>query len=293
MRLSIIIPTKDRPKKLLRLIQKLKKYKFFFNEIIIVDSSDKINNKYIKKKLTLIDPTIKLVNSKPSISYQRNLGIKKTKKNNNYFMFLDDDIFFKDDSFKNMKKFIKRNDYIGYSFNLSGENKSSFYDKLKKSKLSKKFGIYDGRIGAVSPSGWHSKIINVKKDTEVDWLPTRAVVYKSNLKLNFDNFFSGYSYLEDLDFSFRARKKGKLVIVKEAVYFHKNFIERKSFEFGKKELINRYYFVKKNKLNLLSFLISTLIFIFLNLLNLRLQRFAGNLLALSQIIFNYFLLIKL
>ena len=293
MKLSIIIPTKDRPKKLLKLIEKLKKYKFFFNEVIIVDSSNKKNNRYIKKKLTIIDPSIKLLNSKPSISYQRNLGIKKTKKSNEYFMFLDDDILFKDNSFKNMKKFIEKNDYVGYSFNLSGMNKSSFYDKLKKSKLSKKLGIYDGRIGAVSPSGWHSKIINVKKDTEVDWLPTRAVIYKSNLKLNFDNFFSGYSYLEDLDFSFRASKKGKLVIVKEAIYFHKNFIERKSFEFGKKELINRYYFVKKNKLKLLSFFMSALIFISLNLLNLRLQRFIGNLLALSQIIFNYFFLIKL
>ena len=222
MKLSIIIP-KSR-QKTLKLIEKLKKYKFFFNEVIIVDSSNKKNNRYIKNKLTIIDPSIKLLNSKPSISYQRNLGIKKTKKSNEYFMFLDDDILFKDNSFKNMKKFIEKNDYVGYSFNLSGVNKSSFYDKLKKSKLSKKLGIYDGRIGAVSPSGWHSKIINVK-NFEVDWLPTRAVIYKSNLKLNFDNF-SGYSYLEDLDFSFRASKKGKLVIVK-AIYFHKNFIEEK------------------------------------------------------------------
>tara|TARA_B100000963_G_C22637919_1_gene678598 strand:- start:6059 stop:6931 length:873 start_codon:yes stop_codon:yes gene_type:complete len=290
MKLSIIIPTKDRPKKLLKLIAKLRQYKFFFNEIIIVDSSNRKNKRYIKNKLTLNDPNIKLINSKPSISYQRNLGIKKIRKSNNYIMFLDDDILFKNDSFKNMKKFIEKNDYIGYSFNYFGENKSNFYDKLKKSKLSKKLGVYDSRIGAVSSSGWHSKIVNVKKDTEVDWLPTSAVIYKSNLKLNFDNFFSGYSYLEDLDFSFRARKKGKLVIVKKAIYFHKNFIERESFEFGKKELINRYYFVKKNKLKYLSFFISAIIFLSLNLLKLRLQRFFGNLLALMQIIFSHFFL---
>ena len=290
MKLSIIIPTKDRPKKLLKLIAKLRQYKFFFNEIIIVDSSNRKNKRYIKNKLTLNDPNIKLINSKPSISYQRNLGIKKIRKSNNYIMFLDDDISFKNDSFKNMKKFIEKNDYIGYSFNYFGENKSNFYDKLKKSKLSKKLGVYDSRIGAVSSSGWHSKIVNVKKDTEVDWLPTSAVIYKSNLKLNFDNFFSGYSYLEDLDFSFRARKKGKLVIVKKAIYFHKNFIERESFEFGKKELINRYYFVKKNKLKYLSFFISAIIFLSLNLLKLRLQRFFGNLLALMQIIFSHFFL---
>ena len=207
-------------------------------------------------------------------------------------MFLDDDISFSNNSFKNMKKFIKKNDYIGYSFNVFGESQFSFYDKFKKSRLSKKLGIYDSRIGAVSPSGWHSRITNVKKNTEVDWLPTRAVIYKSNLKINFDNFFSDYSYLEDLDFSYRARKKGKLVIVNKAKYFHKNFIERKNFEFGKKELINRYYFVKKNKLNFLSFIMAALIFICLNLLNLKIQRFLGNFFGLLKIIFNHFFFIK-
>lgn len=292
MKLSIIIPTKDRPKRLIKLIKQLEKNKFFFNEIIIIDSSNGLNNKYIKEKLIGINLDIKLIKSKPSIAYQRNLGIRKVKKDNDYLMFLDDDISFNNSSFKNMEKFIRKNDYIGYSFNIFEKNQFSFYDNLKRSKLSKKLGIYDSRVGAVSPSGWHSKIINVKKNTEVDWLSTTAVIYKSNLKINFDIFFSGYSYLEDLDFSFRARKKGKLVIVNKAKYFHKNFIERKNFEFGKKEIINRHYFVKKNKLNFLSFIIATLIFVFLNLLNLRIQRFLGNFFALLKIIFNYLFFIK-
>ncbi len=293
MKLSVIIPTKDRPRRLIKLIKTLKKNKFFFNEIIIVDSSNDINKSYIKKKLISIKLVIKLIKSKPSIANQRNLGIKKAKRDNDYIMFLDDDISFNSSSFKNMKNFIKKNDYIGYSFNLSEKKNYSIFDKLKKSKLSKKLGIYDNRIGRVSPSGWHSKIMNVKKNTEVDWLSSNATIYKSNLKINFDNFFSGYSYLEDLDFSHRARKKGKLVIVNKAKYFHKNFIERKSFEFGIKELVNRYYFVKKNRLSFLSFWIASLIFVFLNLINLKIQRFFGNFFALLKIILSYFFFIKL
>ncbi len=293
MKLSVIIPTKDRPRRLIKLIKTLEKNKFFFNEIIIVDSSNAVNEGYIKEKLISIKLIIKFIKSKPSIAYQRNLGIKKTKRDNDYIMFLDDDISFNYSSFRNMKNFIKKNDYIGYSFNISDEKQDSIFDKLKKSKLSKKLGIYDNRIGRVSPSGWHSKITNVKKNTEVDWLSTNAVIYKSNLKINFDNFFSNYSYLEDLDFSHRARKKGKLVIVNKAKYFHKNFIKRKSFEFGKKELVNRYYFLKKNRLSFLSFLIASLIFVFLNLVNLKIQRFFGNLFALLKIILNYFFFIKL
>ena len=49
MKLSIIIPTKDRPKKIIELIKQLEKNKFFFNEIIIIDSSNNANERYIKK----------------------------------------------------------------------------------------------------------------------------------------------------------------------------------------------------------------------------------------------------
>ena len=90
MRLSIIIPTKDRPYKIKRLLDQLYDNKFFFNEIILIDSSN-INN---KKKLTIIikkiDSNIKLINSRPSISLQRNKGLKNMKKNNSFFMFVDD-----------------------------------------------------------------------------------------------------------------------------------------------------------------------------------------------------------
>ena len=82
MRLSIIIPTKDRPYKIKRLLNQLYNNKFFFNEILIIDSSNADN----KKKLTFIikqaNLNIKLINSRPSISLQRNKGLKSMKKNN-------------------------------------------------------------------------------------------------------------------------------------------------------------------------------------------------------------------
>ena len=54
MKLSVIIPTKDRPRRLIKLIKTLEKNKFFFNEIIIVDSSNAVNEGYIKEKLISI-----------------------------------------------------------------------------------------------------------------------------------------------------------------------------------------------------------------------------------------------
>ena len=184
MRLSIIIPTKDRPYKVKRLLNQLYKNKFFFNEILVIDSSN-LNN---KKKLIFIikqaELNIKLINSRPSISLQRNKGLKNMKKNNKFFMFLDDDIVFKKNSFVEMKKFIKKNEklYIGYGFNLISKIDYGFLESIKRNKFIEKLGIYNANIGKIVPSGWQTKINNVKKNQEVEWLSTQAGIYTTNKK---------------------------------------------------------------------------------------------------------------
>jgi len=289
MRLSIIIPTKDRPYKIKRLLDQLYDNKFFFNEIILIDSSN-INN---KKKLTIIikkiDSNIKLINSRPSISLQRNKGLKNMKKNNSFFMFVDDDIIFKKNSFIEMEKFIKKNEqiYTGYGFNLISKANCGFLEKIKRNKLIEKIGIYNTKIGKIVPSGWQTKINNVKKNQEVEWLSTQAVIYTNNKKkINFDNFFKGYSYLEDLDYSYRMSNFGKLIIVKKATYNHNNNIERKSFSFGEKEFINRYHFIKKNKIYTRYFFLGAVVKTFLNLSKLQLLRVLGNISGLTKILKN-------
>tara|TARA_B110000977_G_scaffold48677_1_gene66161 strand:- start:150 stop:1028 length:879 start_codon:yes stop_codon:yes gene_type:complete len=289
MRLSIIIPTKDRPYKVKRILNQLDNNKFFFNEILVVDSSNVDN----KKKLILIikqaDLNIKLINSRPSISLQRNKGLKNMKKNNNFFMFLDDDIIFKKNSFVGMKKFIKKNEklYIGYGFNLISKVNYEFLENIKRNKFIEKLGIYNTSIGKIVPSGWQTKINNVKKNQEVEWLSTQAVIYANiKKKINFDNFFKGYSYLEDLDYSYRMSNFGKLIVVKKAMYYHNNNIERKSFSFGQKEFINRYHFIKKNKIYTRYFFLGAVVKTILNLSKLQLLRVLGNISSLTKILKN-------
>ena len=43
---------------------------------------------------------IKIFNSKPSISLQRNIGLKKVINKRKYIMFLDDDLIFNKNAFK-------------------------------------------------------------------------------------------------------------------------------------------------------------------------------------------------
>ena len=289
MRISIIIPTKDRPHKVKKLLNQLYSNKFFFNEILIVDSSNVDNKKKLIFIIKQANLNIKLINSRSSISLQRNKGLKNMKKNNSFFMFLDDDIIFKKSSFIEMKKFINKNEkvYIGYGFNLISKVNYGFLENIKKNKFIEKLGIYNTKIGKIVPSGWQTKINDVKKNQEVEWLSTQAVIYaNNNKKINFDNFFKGYSYLEDLDYSYRMSNFGKLIVVKKAMYYHNNDIERKSFSFGQKEFINRYHFIKKNKIYTRYFFLGAVVKTILNLSKLQLLRVLGNISGLTKILKN-------
>ena len=179
-------------------------------------------------------------------------------------MFLDDDIKFEKNSLRIMKNFLIKNKmYFGIGFNLIIKNNYYFIEKFKKSKLFKFLGVYDDTKGKVTPSGWHTKAINLKNDTLVEWLSTQAVIYKYKIikKNRFNLNYGTYSYLEDLDFSYKIKK---LIIHSKAKYSSNNVVKRNKFKFGQKEIINRFIFVKKFKLSLIRFSIGSLLLILKN-----------------------------
>ena len=49
----------------------------------------------------------------------------------------------------------------------------------KQIYISNKLGVYSSNIGGFSNSGWQSRFINFTNNAIVQWLPTRAVIYRS------------------------------------------------------------------------------------------------------------------
>ena len=181
LNLTIVIPTRNRIDLLTKTLVSLKKNNFFFREIIIVDSSDKERKKKLKELKIFFN--FKIINSKPGISKQRNKGLRNVKKNSKYVMFLDDDIVFEKNAITKMYNFLQSNpNYIGIGFNLIIKNINRYTESIKKFKFIKYLGIYDNKNGKVTPSGWQTKAINLKKNEYVDWLPTQAVIdsYQKN-----------------------------------------------------------------------------------------------------------------
>lgn len=295
---SLIIPTFNRPVFLNRTLKQLKLFNINFQEILVVDSSNIINRKIVENICIIY--SAKYFHTKPSVAFQRNYGLKFKNKGNKYVMFLDDDIVFLKKSFFHMNKMLlsfKRDKYFcGFGFNLINKNyHSNFFEKIKKSFLAKFLNLYSKEPGCVMRSGWHTKIVNIKNDTIVDWIYSAAVVYKVELIKNkyFDNSLGTYSYLEDLDFSLNLKKKNvKFIINSSAKIKHPNIIERNDYKFGLLEIINRHYLVKKHKLNIFSFYLASILRSFISLFPLfrgnmqSLFRFFGNACAITYCLFN-------
>ncbi len=291
----IIIPTKDRSKEIKKLLNRLLKLKINPKKIIIIDSSN--NNNFIKNKSLYLMKKINFFHSIPSISKQRNIGLKFAKKIKKikYIFFLDDDIFIKNSSFRQMDDAIKnynRQNIIAFSFNQKVKNnKKNLFEKIKQSNLSKYLGLYHPSKGKILDSGFQTKINNIENDTETDWIPFAASVckYESIINKRFDENFSDYSYLEDIDFSLGLKKK--FIVVSKATCSHEKIIERTSFNFGFIEIINRHKIVTKHKLNKFSFykmiilksLLNFLLIFFKNIFFIK--RFCGNLIGIIYIIF--------
>ena len=293
LNLSIVIPTRNRPKMLNKTLRYLSLNKFFFKEIIIVDSSDKIQKAQVNLLKNYNKFNIKIYDSKPSISLQRNIGLKFVSKKIKYVMFLDDDLNFKKNALKNMFYFVqKKKNITGFGFNLIIKDINNFTEFLKKNKFMKLLRIYDYRDGVVTQSGWQTKAINLKKNKFVEWIPTQAVIYKRDKikKLKFDKAYGIYSYLEDLDFSYSLMKKSNLIICSNAKYSSNNIVKRNPYYFGVKEIINRYYFVDKFKLSKKFFFVGFIalvikhLFILLSLKPSYMIRIIGNFYGIIRVI---------
>ena len=125
---SLIIPTKERVSSLKKLFFSIKDYISEFDEILIIDSSEKFIHESLIEDFKLYK-NLKIFKSEPSSSIQRNIGIKKSNKNNKFIMFCDDDIIFEKNSIEFMNRHIEKfSNHAGYGFNLIEPQKTNFFD---------------------------------------------------------------------------------------------------------------------------------------------------------------------
>jgi GT2 family glycosyltransferase len=245
-KIALIIPTRNRPELLIKLLNTIKLQRVTPDQVIIVDGSDKPIKPQIEpfffEGLTYVHV------SPPSLTTQRNQGIGLLHPSITLAGYLDDDIELKSDAIEEMLTFWENspNDIAGAAFNI--------INNPKRNNLTKAFTRFfkiTGKIpGKVLPSGFCTAEVPLTKDIESEWLCGGATIWRRYIleDYKYDEWYKGWAHYEDAEFSYRVSKKYRMIVLHKATVDHNPppYNKSKNKILGKMAIINRYYFVKKN-----------------------------------------------
>jgi len=246
-RASVIIPTIGRRDDLRKMLESLAGQSRLPHEVIVVgEDVGEVPSEF---------PTLRprfIHQPGSSISQARNAGASASHPATDLLAFLDDDIVLEPNAFTAMMDFWDKAapDLGGAGFNVVNHLPMPV-SRLKRTALAKRLGLYSDQRGAVVRSGFQTTYGYVAADMLGSWLPSWAVVYRKTIfmEYGFDNWFEGYSYLEDLDLSYRISRRYKLAMVSDARIHHypSGTGRPDAVLFGKKEILNRLWFVRKHQ----------------------------------------------
>lgn len=260
MRLAMITPTKDRPADLRQMLKSFAVQTVKPQQVVIVDASPEPDAALVGEFPEL---AIKYrhFTDKPSAAAQRNAGLALLDDDIELVGFFDDDQTLEPDALEKMLAFWQaERDRVVAGKTLGGAafNQLNYADNRrglgKRSKLAQTLGLYAAAPGRVAPSGWQSIIGKVSHNLDVEWFGAGYCVISRPLlaQFSFDHYFTGYSYLEDLDFSYSLSRQYRLTVVADAYFshFHSPLGRPDQVRFGRMEVENRRYFVRKHGLSL-------------------------------------------
>lgn len=245
---SLIIPTINRRAILVKALQTVALQGYQPREIIIIDASKDNRTKNIlnidglKSNITYLNTTI------VGAAAQRNQGIASAKQP--VIGFMDDDIYLEPDCFEIMWNGLLMSEDIGGVNAMIVNQKyqpprfiSSVFYALMNGKPLKS---YAGKCIGPGINFHPSDDENLPKYCEVEWLNTGCTFYKKEALPDpvFEEYFNGYSFMEDLTLSVKIAKKWKLINARTAKVFHdsqKGVHKDNIRELSKMDFVNRYH----------------------------------------------------
>ena len=211
VKFSVVIPTRNRENSLRNLLNKINKQTLLPEEIIIVDSSDKKQFLYDD-----INKSIKYLHTdKKSAAKQRNIGLSSVSKNIQILFFLDDDTNPVATYFEDMIGTLISLNAVGVSGVTLNPDKPARVKPVGINGFLKKISFLDSKIdGKLLISGIGIPVREREnRIIEVEWLIGCSCWDFQKVKnLKFEEDFIGYSLGEDVIFSVKARKIGKLFV---------------------------------------------------------------------------------
>ncbi|MEM3674480.1 MAG: glycosyltransferase [Candidatus Methanomethyliaceae archaeon] len=240
LKVSIIIPTRDRPKDLAELLLTALDQDYPPFEVIIVDDSVKDTARHIadmfKSDLERIGCRVQYIRgSGDGLTAARNLGVKAFE--GDLILFLDDDTLLDRNTIRELVFFIEKNPRaLGVQPKILTSTPNigkSALSNIFENSLYKVFMLTYGEENrqAVRSSGMSVFPSNLTKVITVQRLSGCCCCLKREVfkNLKFDETLKRWGFMEDLDFSYRLFKKhpNSLYMTPHAKIFHKGSMEGK------------------------------------------------------------------
>ena len=248
-RIAFVIATKDRPEELARLWRSLLAQTRLPEEVVVVDASASPAPPPDPGRSPLI--VRRVPSAVASLTRQRNIGIAAVGPAVDLIGFLDDDAVLEENAVAETARFFDEfgPELGGAALNMVNHPAMDLAG-FKRTPLAEALGLYARRGGTVTASGFQTMVGTVEAIQWTEWLPNGASVWRREIFYGhlFDEWYTGYGYLEDLDFSYRVGRTYRLAVVAAARYRHlpAGGGRPAGFAFGVQEVLNRLHFVKKH-----------------------------------------------
>jgi GT2 family glycosyltransferase len=254
-KISIIIPTYNRPEELKNCIYSLLMQTVKPDELIIVDDGNLPELPIGKECKESGIEYIYYKKDTPGLTESRNIGIKLAS--GDIIFFFDDDTVMSPDYLEKILQ-VYTNDQKKLTGGVAGiitNTKPLTFKQRFKRTFQILFLLSGFDEGKVLPSGFTTNFDSrgtlLKKRKEVDFLPGCAMSFRKEIFKEF--FFDSERYLnyglgEDKDFTYQVSKKYKLVINPEAKLMHLESPKMRMDEFkeSKMFLMDRYLFFQRH-----------------------------------------------
>lgn len=244
-RIAYVVPTKDRPKDLQKLLVSLAAQTVQPAQIVIVDGGDQPIKDLVDDYPGL--PITYVREYPPGLARQRNAGMAALEVDITVAGYLDDDLELEPNATARMTSF-----WETASDSVGGAAFTIINQPLRHGifgKVADFFLINGCDQGRVLGSGFATSILPQQRDMQTDWLYGGATLWRRNVirAYQYDEWYIGHGFLEDLDFSYRVSRSHQLWVVADAKVWHWPHpirIER-NVSLGRQQVVNRIYFVRK------------------------------------------------
>ena len=216
---ELIICTLNRPREVERCLASVTRQTRLPDLVRVVDASENSDTRSVVDRYAAGALSGRLIYqaATPGLTTQRNAGIRAGRSD--IVHFVDDDTILDSCYVESILRQFS-DDQLGEVLGAGGLITNLHRHRVPITK--RVFMLDSPRTGRVLPSGRNPVVVDVQSVTEVDWLSGcsmsfRRVVFEV---FSFNEQFKGYGLGEDVEFSYRVRQRGRLLVTPEARIEH-------------------------------------------------------------------------